>query len=918
MNGDNRYVFPDNLRNAYERLLFPLAVYQFVGGKVVTLLVSDGMCEFMHVDRDALVNHYDENMFGNVHPDDCEMLASLGARFAVKEGPYDIVYRDRTSADDEYRYVHTIGKYHTMDDGSRVAFLTYADITQSVVSLVKAFEEESNPQARFLDENVTALIVVSPDSGRVLYSNAAAKRMLPPQAPYDSFITFQDYFYKDIPDAMPGLFDQVEAGPRRIIEPRTKRPIEVDVVESEWAGEKVFVARLYEVGETNDGKGNDSAADAAELHRRRIAFNAALFTGEGNGLAYWQRGYQGVRVWNLTANRMVTSSGDDYLQHRYGEGMTYDEYLARVAGNARNVADVLLETYNRDALLLGFENGIQPPEIIVELKSDKGVSDIKAHFTLLRSPESGEVFLRLTEHNVTDRELGEHLMEATVSHEFDFVSYIDIEGNLCRMVFGSTDNEQQRNFVTRLDEYCETLSGLMGRRFVTVDGLKRFIAESLDGTDDHVETFELEDGTAKSLRVSSIAGKRNIYYIRRSDVTSLIGGERERERELARAKLAADRANEAKSSFLSGMSHDIRTPLNGIIGFTDFALAEDDFSVARGYMEKVRSSADLLLGIVNDVLDLSRIESGKVALHPEPVSVGDIGAAVVESLRPTAEAKNIELIFDPCPDKMIFVDKLAYQKIWLNLVSNAIKYTPVGGTVEARVETLDPPIDGRNRRLVVADNGIGMTEEFQRIMFEPFSQESRAEATGVQGTGLGLSIVKRFVDLLGGTMRVKSTLGQGTRYEIDVNIQPLEEGALAEEKTSVSRASLAGSRMLLCEDNEMNAEITRMLLLQRGIECDWASDGRSGLRLFETSEPGRYDAVLMDVRMPGMDGRQATRAIRALDRADAQSVPIIALTADAFEEDILENREAGMDAHVTKPIVPDKLFQTIGNLLAHG
>lgn len=204
----------------------------------------------------------------------------------------------------------------------------------------------------------------------MVYSNAAAKRMMPPQVPYDSFITFQEYFYHDIPDAMAGLFDRVDAGPRRIVEPRTGRTIEVDVTESEWDGSRVYVVHLYEV-EASDEGGHAQASDAADLRRKRAAFNEAMFSGAGNDLAYWQRGYQGIRVWDLTANRMVSSSGNDYLKRRYGEDMTYDEYLEHVAGGARDGGQELRRRYNRAGLLLSFENGIQPTDMLVELDSPK-------------------------------------------------------------------------------------------------------------------------------------------------------------------------------------------------------------------------------------------------------------------------------------------------------------------------------------------------------------------------------------------------------------------------------------------------------------------------------------------------------------------------------------------------------------------
>jgi light-regulated signal transduction histidine kinase (bacteriophytochrome) len=235
----------------------------------------------------------------------------------------------------------------------------------------------------------------------------------------------------------------------------------------------------------------------------------------------------------------------------------------------------------------------------------------------------------------------------------------------------------------------------------------------------------------------------------RSDITDSYEQEQQRLARMREALAAADQANEAKSVFLSTMSHDLRTPLNGVLGFTGLALQADSPEKKQEYLQKIQYSGRLLLNLINDTLELSRIESGKVSLTPEVVSSREVGQTVLDSLRPTAEAKGVKLLWKTPPDQYLRIDKLKYQKIWINLLSNAIKYTPAGGTVRAAVEILDPPVGGRNRRIVVEDTGIGMSEAFLSRMFEPFSQENRPEAGNAGGTGLGLAIVKRIVDLLG-------------------------------------------------------------------------------------------------------------------------------------------------------------------------
>lgn len=578
------------------------------------------------------------------------------------------------------------------------------------------------------------------------------------------------------------------------------------------------------------------------------------------------------------------------------------------------------DTMDRKNLIRRYQQGQMQATVQYRLASDGGIP--VWHSTTVHTymnPQTGNLELFSYAYDITERKLLENVMDMVSGQAFDYIGFIYAQTGLFAFVEKGEDIAfPEVRVKTPYRECCEYVEKnfvdegeqAQFRSIVDLDG----ILTALEKASHYIATYRrTENGRTlcKQLDFTWFDKEGKIILVTRSDVTVSYERDQKQLREIENAKLEADRANEAKSTFLSGMSHDIRTPLNGIVGFTDFALAEDDPQVARGYMEKVKTSADLLLSLINDVLDLSRIESGKVMFNPEPTPADDLGFSVAEALRPSAEEKGIKLISEPSPDKMVYVDKLKHQKIWVNLLSNAIKYTPEGGTVEARVEVIDPPVDGHNRRLIVADNGIGMTEEFQRTMFDPFSQERRSETQGIQGTGLGLAIVKRYVDLLGGTIKVHSVRGEGTRYEIEVSIKTLEEGVAAKEKAQRNIGALSGMHVLLCEDNDMNAEIAHILLVQKGIEVDRAENGFQGVQMFEASEPGFYDAVLMDVRMPVMDGHQATRAIRVLDREDAAHVPIIALTADAFEEDIRENRAVGMDGQITKPINPERLYEAL-------
>ena len=412
-------------------------------------------------------------------------------------------------------------------------------------------------------------------------------------------------------------------------------------------------------------------------------------------------------------------------------------------------------------------------------------------------------------------------------------------------------------------------------------------------------------------QITYLDENRDSLFFCVSDITVQTKEAADRISELNQAKLAAERANEAKSSFLSSMSHDLRTPLNGILGFTDIAIREPDSAKKQDYLEKIKSSGQLLLALVNDTLELSRIESGKFVLENEPVDSYELGEAVLTALRPSADLKNIHLEAQNFPVETVMVDKLKLQKVLLNLLSNAIKYTPENGKIKMSIDLLDPPVYGCNHRIVVEDNGIGIKEDFLPRIFEPFSQENRPEACSVMGTGLGLSIVKKIVDMVNGKIEVQSKPGVGTRFTVYLPIESIEDAESNKEIYSDNFVSLNGCRVLLCEDNHLNAEIAKILLNEQGISVEWAEDGLTAVKKFKRSSPGYYDAILMDIRMPYMNGYEATKIIRKLQGYESNKIPIIAMTADAFDEDIKKTKKAGMDDFLSKPIQPAALISAL-------
>ena len=388
----------------------------------------------------------------------------------------------------------------------------------------------------------------------------------------------------------------------------------------------------------------------------------------------------------------------------------------------------------------------------------------------------------------------------------------------------------------------------------------------------------------------------------------------EKNRQLSVAVEQADRANAAKTDFLSRMSHDIRTPLNGIIGLLEINAAHpDDAALVSANRSKMRTAADHLLSLINDVLQMSKLESGQVILSHEPLSLSQLGADVLAIVSQRASDSGITMEYASSPDSLptdrVYGSPVHLRQIFLNIYSNCIKYNKPGGKICSRVDCLSSGSDTVTYRWTISDTGIGMSPDFLSRIFDPFTQEHSDARSVYQGTGLGMPIVKSLVEQMHGTIEIHSQEGVGTTFLITLPFQPAPDSA---PRSPVAQApGIRGYKLLLAEDNELNADIARVLLEDAGASVTVVADGKQALDRFRQDPPGTYDALLMDMMMPVMDGLSATRAIRALDRPDAKTIPIIATTANAFTDDAEKCLRAGMNAHLPKPLQMQSVIETL-------
>ncbi len=628
-------------------------------------------------------------------------------------------------------------------------------------------------------------------------------------------------------------------------------------------------------------------------------------------------------VFDLDENRIIESSSNNYEMFARLQQIKVDEYLKNIC-DASEDPQRLSQVLNVKAMKKAYELGNRRESVQYYNRIKR--QDFECSYELLKNPYSGHIESFVSFQNITEDVKLEKVMQSLIKMNYVAIYTVDMK-TMIPTVYSTTEGgriqkirEEGRNYRQYIEHYLKKLGVACNEEKVRQENDFDVVQRELEENSFYTTQFGIREFETKGkLRQFStlyryLDARREVLLIVLRDVTVEYEQERREKLKLEIALKEAEEANAAKTDFLSRMSHDIRTPMNAIMGLVQLAEAEELTPKAREYMDKIGSSSEFLLRLVNDILDMSKIENGELEFHLEPFTPQKFYQEIQTIIQPLMNQKNIKFHLTMSDrTQTLMMDRLRFNQIFFNLLSNAVKFTPEGGDIYLFSEMIAGTEDKLGFRFHVKDTGIGMSEEFQQRVFEPFEQESNDIVNNTQGTGLGTTIVKRIVEAMGGKIQVRSQQGVGTEFIVDLYFTPGDPEQLPSPGNQMDQIMnyLAGKKVLLVEDNELNVLVARAQLKKAGVDVTVAENGLEAVKYFQQKEKCPFDAILMDRRMPVMDGLQATREIRKIDK----KTPIIAMTADAFNDDAQISLEAGMDAHLTKPVVPDKLYRTLASCM---
>lgn len=674
------------------------------------------------------------------------------------------------------------------------------------------------------------------------------------------------------------------------------------------------------------GCSSDITAEVASRRAREAAERHLSFAMDNSGDQIEGR-LLSTMLFNVTRG-FVIRHDENHNMYTLNSAMKINEIFDTVSKTLPDAEErkEWFELYERGNLTQKYRTGTSRLSMDARRMEDSGrVFWTRDIIRLHQDTLSGDIIAIGQLYDIDDLKIREKILNTVISENYDYIAKINVsDGTFVIYNSREKDGGKPLESGTDADRFFEETAqgGENGGESPTAGTFIENIVRNLEGHKRYEylyrEGMDGGDLRYKKIGCRYLDSEHKYILLTREDVTRFMEQERKKNQELLRALEAAEKANAAKSEFLSNMSHDMRTPMNIIMNMTELAADETGENEAvREYLNKISVAGKYLLALINDILDVSKIENGTMEFKPEVYRAEDFDCAVRAMIEPLCESRGIRFDADiERTDFAVLTDITRLNQIFFNLLFNAAKFTPKGGRIEFSARVVQVKDGYITKEYKVRDSGIGMSEEFMKVMYRPFTQELSKARSGLEGTGLGLSIAKSIVDKMGGSIGVRSKKGEGTEFTVRLRLPIVKEDSADErnKEQASQEKRLDSLNILLAEDHPLNAEIVIKILNRFGAEAVHAKNGLEALHAFSESAEGTFDAVLMDIRMPVMDGLEAARQIRALNRTDARSVPIIAMTANAFDEDRNESFAAGLNEHLAKPVNPRELIETIVRL----
>lgn len=906
----------ERLQNLLDKVPGGVGIFELYKETISLKYINDGYYRILNAERGARRGYAGTNVLGAVHPEDRGLVVRQVINLNAGAATFDTSVR-LVSGDGEYIWMRVVGVVVEKIEERLIIYCTFSNIDNLMKlqndlryhrTLLSAAMEAANIGVWELDGDKLCIV------RKELAKSGLSVNTIIHDVP-ETLIT-RGNIHPDSAESARELYANVQDGIRCEAELQIR---ETSNEPYRWkqtictpfldAGGKIFKTIGTTIDITAQKEREKKYQDQLNL-RRALARNSIAMAAIN-----LSRDTVEECIWRSSDVKSFDGTAAELMEQFYTyipSGCGLEEYRA---------------VFNSHAMLCAYHRGDFHKAVRHQLKNYSGW--IESSYDLVSNPYTGEIEAFCIARDVTEAIRAEQVVNTLVNTDYDFIYTLDAKTGRSVTFMRNERSEIlgccagcADNVVDYLERYCVE----QDKQSIINENRMEYIKERLAELDIHISVFSIiEKGMVchKRAMYCYLDGDSDTILCAVQDYTESHQQEERQKRRLEAALSEAKRADAAKTEFLSNMSHEIRTPINAIIGLTTLAESDlfSDANTVRSYLKQIGQSSAYLLGIINDILDMSRIERDKFELKYEWAAPQEIYDSCVEMIAPQMKEKGIIFTYPSTlelPKEVeVYADVLRSKQMLMNLLNNALKFTKPGGTIKLDVRHTNVGESNGIDYITVTDTGCGMSEDFLKRIFEPFAQE-RNNLTGyVQGTGLGLALSQKIAAAMGGAISVDSKLGKGSSFTITYPYR-YRTGKRCSARTAdevYDEEMLKGAYVLLVEDHPLNAAIASKLLERKGVRIDRAENGRDALEKFASSVPGSYDAVLMDIRMPVMGGIDAARALRKQSRSDAAQIPVIAMTANAFEEDVRCTRAAGMNAHLSKPIEPDKLYSTLSKYI---